>query len=146
MQEFWFPSNQPEKRQAATDQYVAQILAHGSNTAADKAYQKHRNTILRNLFEVSDKYDIASMNAFCAEEIMANAPEFETADLIDIGDKYTNVKILDAGFQGLTGDTARQMIENDENVWKKYSVTTKERLIVALGKLLRRQGYNGWLE
>lgn len=96
---------------------------------------KH-NLALRSLFEVTDKYDIKSMNEFFEEAIVKNSSEFELADLIEIGDKYENVNILDAGFQKLVKETARHLINNETHMWTNYSVTTKDRLISALGRLL----------
>ncbi len=92
---------------------------------------------MRNLFEVSDKYDIPAVNIFMTNEIFASASNFPIADLIELGDKFANDSILDAGFQKLSRETAIQLIIEKEATWKQYGKVTQERLIVSLGKLLQ---------
>lgn len=98
--------------------------------------REQKTLALRRIFEVTDKYDIMSMNAFFTNEIVAQAPELNIPDLIAIGELYSNVKILDAGFGTLNRQSARKMLLNEQDVWMNYSLTTKDRLLAAVGNLL----------
>lgn len=107
-----------------------------SQQIEQKLNKEKINIALRKLFEVTDKYDIMALNSFFTNEILALVQQFDIADLIAIGDQYTNIAILDAGFGKLDRNSAHKMVFEEQNVWMKNSTETKERFILGIGKLL----------
>lgn len=91
----------------------------------------------RNLFAVSDKYDILAINTYMVNEIVASEAYFPIEELIELGDKYHNDAIVDAGFNKLSREAAIRLIIEKETIWKQYGKATQERLMLALGKLLQ---------
>lgn len=105
------------------------------NGPVDPNFRIARAKLLRDLFEISNYFEVKSLNEAIACEMAYRAHDFTIADLARLGDNYRNEKVLDAAFRLLDRASAKQLVANQAN-WINYDVNTKNRLLISLEKLL----------